>query len=56
MSVYGQPKAFTYAMFGVSEELTVSSAVPEIDPAGMGSVLAIVTGVVCLLEHRRKRA
>ena len=30
-----------------------SSAVPEIAPAGMGSVLALVTGVLGLLERRR---
>jgi hypothetical protein len=33
---------------------TVSpSAVPEIDPAGIGSVLALVTGALGLLERRR---
>lgn len=31
------------------------SAVPEIDPAGMGSVLALVTGGLGLLERRRRR-
>jgi hypothetical protein len=30
-----------------------SSAVPEIDPAGRGSVLALVSGALCLLERRR---
>ena len=30
-----------------------SAAVPEIDPAGMGSVLALVTGALGLLERRR---
>jgi len=30
-----------------------TSAVPEIDPAGMGSVLVLVTGALGLLEHRR---
>lgn len=29
------------------------SAVPEIDPAGMGSVLALVAGALGLLERRR---
>jgi len=33
--------------------LTVASAVPEIDPAGIGSVLALVTGALGLLERRR---
>jgi len=32
------------------------SAVPEIDPAGMGSVLALVTGALGLLERRRLKA
>ena len=32
---------------------TGSSPVPEIDPAGMGSVLALVTGALGLLERRR---
>lgn len=32
------------------------AAVPEIDPAGMGSVLAFVGGALGLLERRRKRA
>ena len=31
-----------------------SAAVPEIAPAGMGSVLALVTGTLGLLERRRK--
>ena len=30
-----------------------TSSVPEIDPAGMGSVLALVTGALGLLERRR---
>lgn len=33
-----------------------SAPVPEIDPAGMGSVLALVTGGLGLLERRRRRA
>ena len=31
-----------------------STPVPEIDPAGMGSVLALVTGALGLLERRRR--
>jgi hypothetical protein len=34
---------------------SVASAVPEIDPAGMGSVLALVTGGLGLLERRRRQ-
>jgi hypothetical protein len=30
----------------------VSAPVPEIDPAGMGSVLALVTGALALVERR----
>jgi len=42
-------------MYGISFQLTVAgpSPVPEIDPAGMGSVLALVTGALGLLERRR---
>jgi len=29
--------------------------VPEIDPAGMGAVLALVTGALGLIERRRSR-
>jgi formylglycine-generating enzyme required for sulfatase activity len=32
------------------------SAVPEIDPAGIGSVMALVSGAIALLERRRKRS
>lgn len=41
-------------MYALSSELTVPSAVPEIDPVGMGSVIAIVSGVLGLLERRRR--
>lgn len=34
--------------------IIASSAVPEIDPAGMGSVAALVTGCLGLLERRRR--
>jgi len=34
----------------------VSVSVPEIDPAGIGSVLALVTGALGLLERRRLKA
>lgn len=46
-----------FLMYGLSEELTVAggSPVPEIDPAGMGSVLALVGGALGMLERRRKR-
>ena len=31
----------------------VAASVPEIDPAGFGSVLALVTGALGLVERRR---
>jgi len=44
---------FPLHLYGVSPELVVPGAVPEIDPAGIGSVLALVTGALGLLERRR---
>ena len=41
---------------GYVVEYAPSSAVPEIDPAGLGSVLALVTGALGLLERRRMSA
>lgn len=35
---------------------TPASSVPEIDPAGLGSVVALVTGALALVERRRKAA
>lgn len=35
---------------------TPASNVPEIDPAGLGSVVALVTGALALVERRRKAA
>ena len=43
-----------YPLF-FSIDATVAS-VPEIDPAGMGTVLALVTGALGLLERRRLKA
>jgi hypothetical protein len=50
------PKDLAQNFYGVSSELTVPNAVPEIDPAGMGSVLALITGALGLLERRRLKA
>jgi len=36
--------------------LAGAAPIPEIDPAGLGSVLALVTGTLGLLERRRRRA
>lgn len=55
ISDYDGPGYSYYYLFGMSSTLTVPAAVPEIDPAGMGSVLALVTGAIGLLERRRKR-
>ena len=38
----------------LSVEISPLQAVPEIDPAGMGSVLALVGGALGLLERRRR--
>jgi len=42
-------------MYGLSDELTVSgpSGVPEIDPAGIASVLSLVVGSLGIAERRR---
>ena len=50
------PGTFATNFYGVSSELTVPNGVPEIDPAGMGSVLALVSGTLGLLERKRSRA
>jgi formylglycine-generating enzyme required for sulfatase activity len=39
--------------FRLASPLSGPSGVPEIDPAGLGSVLALVTGALGLLERRR---
>ena len=41
--------------FGIRLAGPASTPVPEIDPAGIGSVLALVTGVLGLLERRRSK-
>jgi hypothetical protein len=38
----------------LSVQISLVQAVPEIDPAGMGSVLALVGGALGLLERRRR--
>ena len=44
--------SFTYLDVGPAD----SVAVPEIDPAGMGSILALVSGALGLLERRRVKS
>lgn len=48
----------TYRDVTVTYDYTAAppSSVPEIDPAGMGSVLALVAGAIGLLERRRLKA
>lgn len=46
----------SYAAFAMSFGTTQSTPVPEIDPSGAGSVLALVSGVLGLLERRRLMA
>ena len=42
--------------FRLASPASSPSVVPEIDPAGMGSVAALLTGALGLLERRRRRA
>ena len=49
---YGSPRP----MYGISEALVATGAVPEIDPAGGGGVLLLVAGALGLLERRRLKA
>lgn len=44
--------SFTYLEVGPAD----SVAIPEIDPAGMGSILALVSGALGLLERRRVKS
>lgn len=44
------------AMYGISATLSVAPAVPEIDPSGTSSVLALVGGVLAWAESRRRRS
>ena len=45
-----------YAAFAISFGTTQSTPVPEIDPSGVGTVLALVSGALGLLERRRLMA
>jgi len=51
---YGTDWAGTGDDYVDFKNLTLT-AVPEINPAGVGSVVALVTGGISLLERRRKR-
>jgi len=52
----GGPWVSSNSWYVIGSVSAVSPApVPEIDPAGMGSVLALVTGVLGLMERRRVR-
>ena len=41
---------------GISATLTPTTTVPEIAPAGIGLVMALVSGGLALLERRRRAA
>ena len=45
----------TYTIIGVDNTVTINAGapVPEIDPAGFGSVAALITGALGLIERRR---
>lgn len=49
------PGTYTSGISGGHDSITYDISVPEIDPAGTGSVLALVAGALGLIERRRKR-
>jgi len=50
------PGTYTWTLLGSGDTVVMEiAAVPEIDPAGMGSVLALVTGGLGLIERRRRK-
>ena len=50
------PLSVLYDPTSNSTFVTTMSAVPEIDPVGIGSVITLVTGVLALLERRKRSA
>jgi len=40
-------------MYGISDELTAAPSVPEIDPAGWATVVALVSSALGFGERRR---
>jgi hypothetical protein len=46
----------SWAAFAMSFGTTQATPIPEIDPSGVGSVLALVSGALGLLERRRLMA
>ena len=52
---YGELKAATALDVRAFDAIGYDLVVPEIDPAGTGSVLALVAGALGLLERRRQR-
>lgn len=51
----GQSVIDGFVMRVMARTTVVLGAVPEIDPASGGSTLTLVTGVLALLDHRRRR-
>jgi hypothetical protein len=52
-STQAGPPPSSFVAFAMSFGTTQSTPVPEIDPSGVGSVLALVSGALGLLERRR---
>jgi cell wall-associated NlpC family hydrolase len=50
------PSNWFYQDFQLAMRVLDTAVVPEIDPAGIGNVLVVVTGVLGLLERRRRNA
>jgi len=50
------PSNWFYQDFQIAMRVIGVASVPEIDPAGAGAVLALVGGVLSLVERRRRRA
>jgi hypothetical protein len=50
------PPASSFVAFAMSFGTTQATPIPEIDPSGVGSVLALVSGALGLLERRRLMA
>lgn len=51
----GAVSLFRPAGSGYTASVVTTTAIPEIDPAGLGSVLALVTGALGLVERKKRR-
>ncbi len=50
------PNTRNLPLYGISDVLTVPSAVPEIDPAMGANALSLIAGVLAMFEQRRRRS